>query len=147
MLLKLYKERGWLQLKRVWTNGCFDILHPGHIELFKVAKSLGDIVIVGIDSDEKVSLDKGKDRPINPLSFRKSMLESIRYIDLVLSFNSRKELEQLIELYSPDVLLIGGDWRYGDVVGRRHAKEVKFFDRFGGYSSTKLIEKINEIRN
>ena len=134
-------------MKRVWTNGCFDILHPGHIELFKVAKSLGDIVIVGIDSDEKVSLDKGKDRPINPLSFRKSMLESIKYIDLVLSFNSRKELEQLIELYSPDVLLIGGDWRYGDVVGRRHAKEVKVFDRFGGYSSTKLIEKINEIRN
>jgi len=132
-------------LKKVWTNGCFDILHPGHVELFKVAKSLGDIVIVGIDADEKVSLDKGKDRPINSLSFRKSMLESIRYIDLVLPFNSREELEQLIELYAPDVLLVGGDWREGKVVGREYAKEVKFFNRVNDYSSTKLINKIKKI--
>ncbi len=131
-------------MKRVWTNGCFDILHPGHVELFKVAKSLGDMVIVGIDSDEKVENDKGKGRPINPLLFRKSMLESIRYIDLVLSFNSREELEQLIELYNPDILLIGGDWRDGDVVGRQYAKEVKFFNRVDKYSSTKIIKKINE---
>jgi D-beta-D-heptose 7-phosphate kinase/D-beta-D-heptose 1-phosphate adenosyltransferase len=72
------------------------------------------------------------------------MLESIRYIDLVLSFNSREELEQLIELYNPDILLIGGDWRDGDVVGRQYAKEVKFFNRVDKYSSTKIIKKINE---
>lgn len=131
-------------LTTIWVNGCFDILHPGHIELFKVAKSLGDKLIVGVDTDEKVKRDKGEDRPINPLSFRKTMLESVRYIDLVLPFGSRLELEQLIELYEPDVLLVGGDWREGDVVGRQFAKEVKFFNRIDNYSTTAII---NEIRH
>lgn len=124
----------------VWTNGCFDILHPGHIELFKVAKSLGDRLIVGIDEDEKVKKDKGSGRPVNSLLFRKTMLESIKYIDLVLSFGSKQELEQLIELYSPDILLVGGDWRNGEVVGRNFAKEVKFFNRVGNYSSTNILK-------
>ena len=129
----------------VWTNGCFDILHPGHMELFKIAKSLGDRLIVGIDEDQKVSNDKGSDRPINSLSFRKSMLESNKYIDVVVPFGSRKELENLIELYSPDILLVGGDWRNGDVVGRQFAKEVRFLDRVVGYSTTDIIRRINEI--
>lgn len=133
--------------KTIWTNGCFDILHPGHIELFKVAKSLGDYLVVGIDSDEKVKNDKGIDRPINPLQFRKSMLESIRYIDLVLSFSSKNELEQLIELYNPDILLVGGDWRNSEVVGKQFAKQVKFFNRVLNYSTTNIISKINEIHN
>ena len=113
----------------VWTNGCFDILHPGHMELFKIAKSLGDRLIVGLDTDEKVRKDKGSNRPINSLDFRKSMLESNKNIDLVIPFGSRQELEQTIELYSPDILLVGGDWRDGDVVGREYAKEVRFFNR------------------
>lgn len=133
-------------MKTVWCNGCFDILHPGHIELFKVAKSLGDKLIVGIDTDEKVRNDKGCDRPINSLLFRKSMLESIQYIDLVLPFGSKLELEQLIELYNPDILLVGGDWRTGNVVGREFAKSVKFFNRVGNYSTTDIIKKINELR-
>lgn len=131
----------------VWVNGCFDILHPGHIELFKVAKSLGDRLIVGVDEDQKVKNDKGIDRPINTLSFRKTMLESIKYIDVVLPFGSRQELEDLIELYSPDILLVGGDWRNGDVVGRDFAKKVKFFNRVDNYSTTNIILKINEIRS
>ncbi len=133
--------------KIVWTNGCFDILHPGHIELFKVAKSLGDCLIVGIDSDEKVKLDKGMDRPINPLHFRKFMLESIKYIDLVLPFSSKNELENLIQLYSPDILLVGSDWKNGDVIGKKYAKEVRFFNRIGDHSTTNIIRKINEICN
>lgn len=131
----------------VWVNGCFDILHPGHIELFKVAKSLGDRLIVGVDTDEKVKNDKGADRPINPLTFRKTMLESICYIDVVLPFGSRTELENLIELYSPDILLVGSDWKNGDVVGKEYAKEVRFFNRIGNYSTTNIIHKINEICN
>ena len=129
----------------VWTNGCFDILHPGHMELFKIAKSLGDRLIVGIDEDQKVSNDKGSDRPINSLPFRKAMLESNKHIDVVIPFGSRQELENLIELYSPDILLVGGDWRNGDVVGRQFAKEVRFLDRVGGYSTTDIIRRINEI--
>jgi len=132
-------------LKIVWTNGCFDILHPGHIELFKVSKSLGDLLVVGIDDDQKVRSDKGENRPINNLHFRKSMLESIRYIDIVLPFGSKNELENLIQLYSPDILLVGGDWRNGDVVGKNYAKEVRFFDRVGNYSTTNIIDKIHRI--
>ena len=128
--------------KTIFTNGCFDILHPGHIELFKVGKSLGDKLIVAIDSDEKVKKDKGSTRPINNQHFRKSMLESIRYIDLVLIFNTREELEQLIELYAPDTLLIGGDWRGREVVGEKYAKEVKFFNRVGNYSTTRVLQSI-----
>jgi D-beta-D-heptose 7-phosphate kinase/D-beta-D-heptose 1-phosphate adenosyltransferase len=135
-------------MKTVWTNGCFDILHPGHMELFKIAKSLGDRLIVGIDDDKKVRMDKGSDRPINPLSFRKAMLEANKHIDIVIPFDSRQDLEQLIELYSPDILLVGGDWRDGDVVGREYAKEVRFLNRVGGYSSTEIIDKIvNKYRN
>ena len=132
----------------VWTNGCFDILHPGHMELFKIAKSLGDRLIVGLDTDEKVRKDKGPNRPINSLDFRKSMLESNKNIDLVIPFGSRQELEQTIELYSPDILLVGGDWRDGDVVGREYAKEVRFFNRVGGYSTTDIIDNIvNKYNN
>jgi len=132
-------------MKTVWVNGCFDILHPGHVELFKVAKSLGDRLIVGIDTDEKVKNDKGNSRPINPLYFRKSMLESIKYIAGVLPFGCKSELEDLIELYSPEILMVGSDWKNGEVVGRQFAKEVRFFNRIGNYSSTKIIEKIHEV--
>jgi D-beta-D-heptose 7-phosphate kinase/D-beta-D-heptose 1-phosphate adenosyltransferase len=132
-------------MKTVWVNGCFDVLHPGHIELFKVAKSLGDRLVVGIDTDEKVKNDKGNSRPINSLYFRKFMLESIKYIDVVLSFGSKSELEDLIELYSPDILMVGSDWKTGEVVGRQFAKEVRFFNRVGNYSTTKIIEKIHEV--
>ena len=129
--------------KIVWCNGTFDILHPGHIELFKVGKSLGDKLIVATDTDEKIRQDKGSSKPVNNLCDRISMLQAIKYIDEVLYFGYRKELEGLIELYSPDILLLGDDWRGGDVVGRQYAKEVKFLPRLN-YSTTKIIEKIRD---
>ena len=126
--------------KIIWVNGCFDLLHPGHIELFKIAKSLGDKLVVGLDSDKKVRKDKGHNRPINTFQDRKTKLESIKYIDVVVGFDTRQELENLIELYNPDILIDGGEWR-DDGVGREYAKETRFFDRIGGYSSTKIIQK------
>ena len=129
----------------VWTNGTFDILHPGHIELFKVARSLGDKVIVATDTDEKIKKDKGFDRPINDLCYRVAMLEAIKYIDVVHTFGSRQELEDLIQLYEPDILLIGDDWRNGDVVGREFAKEVRFLPRVGGYASSNKIRRIRNL--
>ena len=129
-------------MRIVWTNGCFDIMHPGHIELFKACKSLGDRLIVGVDTDAKVSADKGEKSPINPLSYRKTMLESIKYIDEVHAFGTRQELEELIQFYNPEVLVVGGDWRRGDVVGREFAKETRFFNRIGGYSTTKFIDEV-----
>ncbi len=134
-------------MKIIWTNGCFDIMHPGHMELFKASKSLGDRLIVGVDTDDKVALDKGADRPINDVCHRVAMLQAIKYIDIILTFGSRQELEQMIEFYNPDVLVVGGDWRDGDVVGRKYAKEVRFFNRVGGYSTSKIISKINAVCN
>ena len=129
-------------MRIVWTNGCFDIMHPGHIELFKACKTLGDRLIVGVDTDAKVSSDKGPKRPVNPLAYRIAMLESIKYIDEVHAFGTRRELEELIQFYNPEVLVVGGDWRRGDVVGREFAKDTRFFNRIGGYSTTKFIDKI-----
>ena len=131
--------------KIVWTNGTFDILHPGHIQLFKVARSLGDKVIVATDTDEKIKKDKGFDRPVNDLCYRVAMLEAIKYIDVVLTFGDRKELEGLIQLYSPDILLLGDDWRHGDVVGRKYAKEVRFLPRVGGYASSNIVKRIHNL--
>ena len=129
--------------KIVWCNGTFDILHPGHIKLFKVGKSLGDKLIVATDTDEKIRQDKGASKPVNNLCDRISMLQAIKYIDEVLYFGNRKELEGLIELYSPDILLLGDDWKGGDVVGIQYAKEVRFLPRLN-YSTTDIIKKIRD---
>ena len=129
----------------VWTNGTFDILHPGHIELFKVARALGDKVIVATDTDEKIKADKGDHKPVNDLCYRVAMLEAIKYIDVVLTFGDRKELEGLIQLYSPDILILGDDWRNGDVVGRKYAKEVRFLPRVGGYASSNIVKRIHNL--
>ena len=129
----------------VWCNGTFDILHPGHIQLFKIARSLGNKVIVATDTDEKIKADKGDHRPVNNLCHRVAMLKAIKYIDVVLTFGDRQELEDLIELYQPDILLLGDDWRDGDVVGWEHAGEVRYLPRVGGYASSKTIERIKNL--
>ena len=131
--------------KIVWCNGTFDILHPGHMQLFKVARSLGDKVIVATDTDEKIKKDKGDHKPINDLCYRVAMLEAIKYIDVVLTFGDRQELEGLIQLYTPDILLLGDDWQGGDVVGIEHAKGVRFLPRVGGYASSKTLNKMKNL--
>ena len=124
----------------IFTNGCFDILHRGHIELFKYCKSIGDILIVGIDTDEKIKLDKGMSRPFNTLKDRIFLLNSIKYIDKIYSFNSCNDLENLVESIMPHVLVKGSDWRGKTVVGSRHAGEVVYFERIENYSTTKILE-------
>jgi|TARA_B100001093_G_scaffold262666_1_gene251128 D-beta-D-heptose 7-phosphate kinase/D-beta-D-heptose 1-phosphate adenosyltransferase len=130
-----------MENKIVWCNGTFDILHPGHIELFKVGASLGKKLIVATDTDEKIRKDKGASKPVNNLCDRISMLQAIKYIDEVLYFNTREELEGLIKLYMPDILLLGDDWQGGDVVGIENAREVRFLPRLN-YSTTDIIKKI-----
>ncbi len=127
----------------VWTNGCFDVLHRGHFEMLKYAKSLGDKLIVGVDTDYKVSKDKGPDRPYNHQEDRKFALESIKYVDEVLLFDSAEELENLIKLNNPDIMVIGSDWKDKKVVGQNHAKKLMFFDRIGNYSTTNILENNN----
>jgi len=126
--------------KIIWTNGCFDILHVGHIELFKYAKSLGSKLYVGIDSDEKIKKDKGKDRPFNKLSDRIKVLESIKYIDKVYSFGNTEGLDTLILMNKPYILIVGSDWQGKTVVGEQHAQHVRFFDRIEGYSTTNVLK-------
>ena len=130
-----------MENKIVWCNGTFDILHPGHIELFKVGASLGKKLIVATDTDEKIRKDKGAFKPVNNLCDRISMLQAIKYIDEVLYFNDRKELEGLIKLYMPDILLLGDDWQGGDVVGKEYARQIRFLPRLN-YSTTEIITKI-----
>ena len=129
---------------KVWTNGCFDVLHRGHLELFKFCKQIagrdGEF-IVGIDTDEKVKKDKGKDRPINCLNDRIAMLNSIVYINKVIPFDSTDELESTIKWIKPHIMVIGSDWKKGKVIGKKWAEKLIFFDRIGDYSTTKILEK------
>ena len=127
-------------MKRVWTNGCFDILHRGHVEMLAYAKSLGDHLTVGIDSDSKVKEDKGRSRPYNAQGDRAYILESLRSVDTVVVFNNTSELEEIIKELRPDVMVIGSDWHKKTVIGAKHVKKLIFFDRIGEYSTTKILE-------
>mgnify|MGYP001420154453 FL=1 len=124
---------------KIWVNGCFDILHRGHFELFNYAKSLGEILVVGVDSDEKVTQDKGPDRPYNKLEDRVYALESLKAIDKVMVFDSKDHLEWLVEITKPDILVVGSDWKGKEIVGGQHAKEIVYFDRVGDYSTTDIL--------
>jgi D-beta-D-heptose 7-phosphate kinase/D-beta-D-heptose 1-phosphate adenosyltransferase len=125
-------------MKIIWTNGCFDILHVGHIELFKYAKSLGDQLIVGIDSDARVKELKGESRPINNQFRRKILLESIKYIDKVVIFNSEDDLRSNIKNLSVDLIVVGDDYKNKGVIGAEYAT-VMFFPKIPNLSSSAII--------
>ena len=125
---------------KVWTNGCFDVLHRGHIELFNYAKSVGNWLRVGLDSDEMVRKAKGTDRPLNTLEDRKFLVNSIGVVDEVCGFNSHDELIKLLKDYKPDIMIVGGDWEGKSIVGGVHSKEIKYFKRIEEYSTSKLID-------
>ncbi len=129
----------------IWVNGCFDILHIGHIELLKHAKSLGSALIVGIDSDSRIRLSKGPSRPFNTLRDRKGFLESVRYVDRVVSYSSDAELEEELKKNKIDIMVIGSDWKDKKVVGEKIVKKVVFFDRIGEHSTTRILN--NEVCN
>jgi D-beta-D-heptose 7-phosphate kinase/D-beta-D-heptose 1-phosphate adenosyltransferase len=129
-------------LKTVWTNGTFDVLHMGHIKLFREARKLAGptgLVVVGTDSDERIRTLKGPTRPINDLFDRVDFLRSIKYIDEVVAFSSEDTLIANIKRYSPDIILIGDDYIGKRVVGGEFAKQIIYFPRYGGLSSSKII--------
>ncbi len=128
-------------MKKVWINGCFDVLHRGHLELFKYAKTKGDYLVVGIDSDVRVRKLKGNTRPINNEEDRKMFLECIDFVDQVVIFNSDEDLVLKIKLYNPDYMVIGSDYIDKRVIGSEYVKDLVFFDRIEGYSTTKILEK------
>jgi D-beta-D-heptose 7-phosphate kinase/D-beta-D-heptose 1-phosphate adenosyltransferase len=129
-------------MKTVFVNGTFDVLHRGHLLLFEYAKSFGDYLIVAIDSDDRIKEKKGDSRPINNVSDRSFMLQNLKQIDEVRTFSSDKDLENLVEFYKPDIMVVGSDWKNKPVIGSQYAKQLKFFDRINEYSSTKIIQSI-----
>lgn len=131
--------------KIVFTNGCFDLLHPGHIDLLERAKKMGTKLIVGINSDKSVRAIKGKNRPFQTQEARKKILESLKAVDEVVIFDEPTP-ENLIKEIRPDVLIKGGDWKEKEIIGSDFVKasggEVFSLPLKGDFSSSKIAEKI-----
>lgn len=128
-------------MTRVFVNGTFDILHPGHIKLLKRAKDLG-VVLVAIDSDERVQMFKGPNRPVNSYNVRKEILEAIKYVDYVVPFDSEIELRKIINSWRPHCMVKGSDYREKYIVGEDLVPEIVFVERTND-STTKIIERIS----
>ena len=143
----LGKEVSGLKKKKkkiVFTNGCFDIIHPGHVRYLERARSLGDILIVGVNSDRSVSRIK-PGRPINPEKARAEVLAALRMVDYVSVFNEETPYE-LIKGIMPDVLVKGGDWKKEDIVGADLVPVTLSLPFVKGFSTTRVIEKIGRPR-
>ena len=133
--------------KIVFTNGCFDLLHVGHIRYLAQAKKLGDFLIIGLNSDSSVKELKGEDRPINSFDDRATLLSAIESVDLVVMFEEQTP-ENLIKDIVPDILVKGGDYNIEDIVGyqtvMQNGGQVKTLSFYDGYSSTNYINKIKK---
>ena len=143
-LIRQWKAAG---LKIVFTNGCFDILHLGHLDYLEKSRNLGDKLVVGLNTDHSVRRLKGKGRPIQDEMTRSRMLAALFFVDAVVSFDEETPLE-LIKRVQPDILVKGKDYTIENIVGADfvmgNGGEVKTIDLIEGYSTTDLIEKIKK---
>tara|TARA_B100000214_G_scaffold373551_1_gene354110 strand:+ start:1942 stop:2334 length:393 start_codon:yes stop_codon:yes gene_type:complete len=128
-------------MKTIFTNGCFDIIHRGHLDLLAYCRSLGGRVVVGLNSDKSTKVLKGDSRPINSENDRKYLLESLVYVDEVIIFNEETPY-LLIKSIKPDIIVKGGDYLPENVVGNDVA-QVIIFDYVNGYSTTEKIQDIS----
>ena len=133
------QEKKWV---KVFVNGTFDLLHPGHISLLNYAKSLGDYLVVGIDTDDRVREKKGPTRPIYNQTDRGIMLVSLESVDEVTYFDSDESLESLIKDVKPDIMVVGSDWKDKSVIGSYWSSELKFYDRIEKYATSKTVQCI-----
>ena len=144
-LIKIRSRLRQQKKKVVFTNGCFDLLHRGHIHLFTEAKKQGDILIVAVNDDSSVGRLKGPSRPIFPLDERLEILEAIETIDYLVPF-SEDTPQKIIASLLPDILIKGGDWKPEEVVGKREVEDaggkVIIVSFLSSYSSSNLIDKI-----
>lgn len=131
----------------VFTNGCFDLLHAGHLHTLQEAKKLGDKLVVGVNASSSVQKLKGSNRPIQSEEDRSNMLAALQIVDAVIIFEEETPLK-IIEEITPDVLVKGGDWKIENIVGANHVLNnggiVKSILLLEGYSTTDLIKKIKE---
>jgi rfaE bifunctional protein nucleotidyltransferase chain/domain len=128
-------------MRKIWMNGCFDVLHYGHFKLIEYAKSFDGKLVIGIDSDERVKQLKGNDRPFHSEEERRFNLMQIKGVDAVVIFDSEDKLRKQIELYSPDIFVIGSDYIDKPIIGGECANEIKFFNKIDGFSTTKLLDE------
>ena len=135
------------KMKVAFTNGCFDILHLGHLEILTKSKEFGDRLIVAVNSDESVRKLKGKERPINNFQTRSNMLASFSFVDYVVKFSDDTP-KKLIQKFKPDFLIKGGDYKKKDIVGNdivsSYGGETIIIPLIDGLSSTNTINKINK---
>jgi rfaE bifunctional protein nucleotidyltransferase chain/domain len=132
----------------VFTNGVFDILHPGHLRYLQHARSLGDILVIGLNSDASVRRNKGADRPINPQEERAEVLEALECVNLVVLFDEDTPAE-IIRAIQPDILVKGADWAEDAIVGRDTVEalggRVVRVPVEPGFSTTAIIERIRQV--
>ena len=144
-LIQIRKKAREQNKKVVFTNGCFDLLHRGHIEYLKKAKRLGDILIVGLNSDSSVRKIKGKGRPIQKQADRAAILASLYFVDYVFIFSELTPFK-LISKLIPDILVKGGDWKVKDIVGKgiveSHGGKVLSIKMVKGKSTRNIIQTI-----
>lgn len=143
---ELGRELARLGRRVVFTNGVFDLLHPGHVELLEHARSLGERLVVGVNDDGSVRRLKGEKRPIFPLAERMEVLAALECVDFVVPFAEDTPLELIRELGCIDVLVKGGDYAPAEVVGRAEVEarggRLVIFKLSGNYSTSGLIDKI-----
>ncbi|MBP6184120.1 MAG: D-glycero-beta-D-manno-heptose 1-phosphate adenylyltransferase [Saprospiraceae bacterium] len=147
--LRAHRSRWTMQgQKVVFTNGCFDILHEGHLRYLADARDLGDVLVVGVNSDASVRRLKGSERPVNNETSRLLMLAGLLVVDMVVLFEEDTPLE-LIQIVHPDVLVKGGDWATEQIVGsswvQGYGGEVRSLPFHQGFSTTGLIGKIRQL--
>lgn len=144
-LLRILKKVRSKKKKIVFTNGCFDILHPGHVDYLAKAKSLGEVLVLGLNSDLSVKKLKGKGRPVVTEKNRARVLSALEAVDFVVIFDELTPFE-LIKKIRPDVLVKGGDWKIRDIIGgdfvRSYGGRVKSITYIKGFSTKDLIGKI-----
>jgi D-beta-D-heptose 7-phosphate kinase/D-beta-D-heptose 1-phosphate adenosyltransferase len=128
---------------KVMVNGTFDIIHRGHLMMLQHAKSLGDHLLVAIDTDRRVKELKGENRPINNQDDRRYMLESLKCVNTVYFFNSKEELIEIMKEYQPDIYVKGSDWKHDrPSTAEQYCKQVIYYDRVDDYSTTNIIQSI-----
>lgn len=144
---KLFKDLKLQGKKLVFTNGCFDILHKGHIKTLSEAKKTGDLLVVGINDDASVSRLKGPERPVIPLDSRMAVLACLEFVDYVIPFSEDTPAE-VIKLVRPDVLIKGGDYREDEIVGRELVVKlggfVRIIEQVPDISTSVIIERIKK---
>jgi len=129
-------------MKKIFVNGTFDIVHRGHVEMLNYARGLGDYLLVAIDTDTRVQQLKGPTRPVNMLVDRMFLLNNLKAVDRVVSFDSDQELSSIIKQYAPDVMVKGSDYIGRDIIGAEHCAAIEFYQLVNGYSTTQKIQDI-----